>query len=410
MNLTDRIKKNILSAAVLVALLFVFGTAAYANVTARPTAVSFGNQTVGTAGAPVEVILTNTGRERVKIVNASLSTTQFSYSGPSLPITLNRGQRLTAYVTFDPSAAQAYSGTLIFKCGTDSSISVSLSGAGVQTQATPLLPTITTQPASQTVTAGQTAAFSVAVTGTAPFTYQWNNNGAAISGATSSSYTTPATTTSNNGAQFTAVVTNSAGSATSTAATLTVNAATPILNASSTSLSFGSVTVSSSSAQNVTLTNAGNTNVTISSVSVSGAGFNASGISTGLILTPGQTATLSATFTPAATGSVTGSVTVTSNASNSPDTIALSGTGVAQVNHSVSLSWTASTSVVTGYNSYSSTTSGGPYTKLTTTPVAATTYADTAVQAGQTYYYVVTSVNSSGVESGYSNEISAIVP
>src|SRR4029077_610241 len=67
-------------------------------------------------------------------------------------------------------------------------------------------PSITTQPASQTVTAGQTATFSVTATGTAPLSYQWQKNGTAISGATSSSYTTPATTSSDNGAQFTVVV------------------------------------------------------------------------------------------------------------------------------------------------------------------------------------------------------------
>ncbi len=59
----------------------------------------------------------------------------------------------------------------------------------------PVAPSITTQPASQTVTAGQTATFSVTATGTAPLSYQWQKNGAAISGATSSSYTTPAETT-----------------------------------------------------------------------------------------------------------------------------------------------------------------------------------------------------------------------
>src|SRR4029077_12241783 len=79
--------------------------------------------------------------------------------------------------------------------------------------------------ANQTVTAGQTATFSVTATGTAPLTYQWSKNGAAISGATSSSYTSPATASSDNGAQFSVVVSNSAGSATSGAATLTVSAA-----------------------------------------------------------------------------------------------------------------------------------------------------------------------------------------
>ena len=86
-------------------------------------------------------------------------------------------------------------------------------------------PSITTQPSNQTVTAGQTATFTVAATGTSPLTYQWSQNMTAIGGATSSSYTTPAETTANNGAKFTVVVTNSAGSATSNAAILTVNAA-----------------------------------------------------------------------------------------------------------------------------------------------------------------------------------------
>jgi hypothetical protein len=87
-------------------------------------------------------------------------------------------------------------------------------------------PTITTQPANQTVTAGQTATFSVVATGTSPLTYQWQLNGTPISGATSSSYTTPVTTTANSGEQFRVTVTNSVGNVTSNIATLTVNAST----------------------------------------------------------------------------------------------------------------------------------------------------------------------------------------
>src|SRR5207237_885977 len=86
-------------------------------------------------------------------------------------------------------------------------------------------PTITTQPASQMVTAGQTATFTVTATGTAPLSYQWQKNGTAIGAATTASYTTPATTASDSGAQFTVVVSNAVGSVTSNAAALTVNAA-----------------------------------------------------------------------------------------------------------------------------------------------------------------------------------------
>jgi len=85
------------------------------------------------------------------------------------------------------------------------------------------IPSFATQPASQTVTAGQPATFSVTVTGTGPFTYRWQKNNADISGANSSTYTTPATVSGDNGAMFRVIVSNSAGSATSASAILTVN-------------------------------------------------------------------------------------------------------------------------------------------------------------------------------------------
>src|SRR6267143_4323073 len=96
-----------------------------------------------------------------------------------------------------------------------------VSGANTSALVAPML---TLQPANQTVTAGQTATFSVTANGTAPLTYQWKKNGVAMNGAVSSSYTTPATANSDNGAQFIVLVSNSVGSVTSGAATLSVNA------------------------------------------------------------------------------------------------------------------------------------------------------------------------------------------
>ncbi|MBI2512496.1 MAG: immunoglobulin domain-containing protein [Opitutae bacterium] len=85
-------------------------------------------------------------------------------------------------------------------------------------------PSITTQPTSQTVTAGAAASFSVAASGTAPLSYQWQKDGAAISGATSTTYSI-ASAAAGDAGTYSVVVTNSAGSATSNGATLTVNAA-----------------------------------------------------------------------------------------------------------------------------------------------------------------------------------------
>jgi hypothetical protein len=87
-------------------------------------------------------------------------------------------------------------------------------------------PQITMQPASQTVTAGQSATFTVVATGSPTLAYQWQENHANIAGATSATYTTPATATSNSGETFDVIVSNSVGSVTSVSASLTVNAAT----------------------------------------------------------------------------------------------------------------------------------------------------------------------------------------
>jgi immunoglobulin I-set domain protein len=91
---------------------------------------------------------------------------------------------------------------------------------------TPTLASISTQPADQTVTAGQSATFSVMATGTAPLSYQWQKGGSSISGATAASYTTPVTTVADSGSKFDVVITNPAGNVTSNSATLTVNAPT----------------------------------------------------------------------------------------------------------------------------------------------------------------------------------------
>jgi hypothetical protein len=91
-------------------------------------------------------------------------------------------------------------------------------------------PSITTQPANQTVNLGQTATFSVVANGTPPLSYQWQKNQVSIAGATSATYTTPVTTSADNGISFRVVVTNPVTSITSGAAILTVNSA-PMITA-----------------------------------------------------------------------------------------------------------------------------------------------------------------------------------
>jgi hypothetical protein len=80
-------------------------------------------------------------------------------------------------------------------------------------------------------------------------------------------------------------------------------------------------------------------------------------------------------------------------------------------NHDVVLTWTASTSVnAVGYYVYRGSTSGGPYSRLNSSIVTSTTYTDSTAQAGQTYYYVATTVDTNNIESSYSNESQVAVP
>jgi len=187
----------------------------------------------------------------------------------------------------------------------------------------------------------------------------------------------------------------------------------------------------------------GSQSVTISGSNVIGVNFTATGL-------PGTTYSISGTISPNAGGSgatVTlsgaASATTTTNTSGSytftglvngtyavtpsntgytfspgsqsvtisgSNVIGLNFTATAPVAHSVTLNWSGSSSSVVGYNIYRSPVSGGPYTKMNSSVITLLTYTDTTVQAGQVYYYVVTSMNSNNVESSYSNELSATIP
>ena len=123
-------------------------------------------------------------------------------------------------------AATSLTDSAVFTVVVSNSAGTATSSNATLTVADALVaPAITKQPAAQSVTAGQTAKFTVEATGTAPLRYQWKLNDQDISGATDSSYTTSDTNTVGNAAVFTVVVSNGTGTATSDKATLTVTPA-----------------------------------------------------------------------------------------------------------------------------------------------------------------------------------------
>lgn len=179
------------------------------------------------------------------------------------------------------------------------------------------------------------------------------------------------------------------------------------LGSSLSSISFGQVTVGATATQNVTVTNSSTAAITVSQVTVTGAGFSMLPITTPFTLSPSQSVTATFNFSPTSAGPATGSVSVSAN---TPLNIPMSGTGVAALAHSVDLSWTASTSTVSGYRVYRGTVSGGPYTLLTSSLVPSTSFADSSVISGDSYFYVVTAVDANYNESAFSNQASAIIP
>jgi hypothetical protein len=171
------------------------------------------------------------------------------------------------------------------------------------------------------------------------------------------------------------------------------------------SVSFGPVRVGSNASQSVTVTNKGTASVVLSSAAAPN-GVKVAGISFPVTLAPGKDTSFDLVFTPNAAGAVTGNVTLRAGSANVSNGVAITGDGI--VGHTVSLAWTATGGV--GYNVYRSEVSGGPYTKLDAQLLNAASYVDAAVKAGLTYFYVVTSVDSSGVESAASAQASATVP
>ena len=180
------------------------------------------------------------------------------------------------------------------------------------------------------------------------------------------------------------------------------------LSVSPATMAFGTVVLGSSQTQTGSLT-AGSSGITISSASWNGTGFSLSGVTFPLTVPAGQSVPFTVTFAPQIAGSSTGSISFLSDASNSPGTEALSGSGL-QPAHSVALAWNASPSTVVGYNIYRGGQTGGPYTRLNASVQPGLTYSDSGVQAGVTYFYVVTAVDTNSVESLFSNESAAVVP
>ena len=416
-------------------LLSILPSAAHSQqIALAPSALGFGNVPLGSSRTQT-VGITNTGTADLSLSGVTVNGTGYAVSGLSYPYTLPAGQSAQLNVMFTPPAVGTDSGSVVVSASTQTSkrprkwktasstttATVALSGSGISAagQIAPLPASLSF--GSLLPGTSQTLTEVLTNTGTTSVTVSQ----ASLSSAafTASGLSLPASLAAGQSLTFGVVFTpNVSGSITANLSILS-DASNPQLNIAlsgsestpgqltltPTALNFGNVSTGSKASLSGTLSATGSP-VTISSGTTTSAEFLLGGISLPTTLAAGQSIPFTVTFLPQTSGSVSATVSFVSNATNSPATESVSGSGVAPMQHSVDLSWGASSSSnVVGYNVYRAGISGGPYISVASAN-AGTSFVDGSVQAGQTYYYVVTAVDTSGTESSYSNQVQAVIP
>ena len=351
------------------------------TLSASPSSVSFGNQTVGSSSAAQSVTISNTGGAAASISSVTVPSgyAQTNTCGSSLAV----GGSCTVSVTFTPTAAQSYTGNLTVNSNASNNpLNVSLGGAGTSSTTNLALSgtmtassTASGYPASnandgntstywesldgaaypQTLTAnlGQSSALG-SVTLTLPPATAWSTRTETFSVLGSNDDNTWTTLVGSAGYTFNPATGNTVsfnlpantnyqylrlsftGNTGWSAAQVSEFEIFPAssnngggsatLSATPTSVSFGNQTVgASSAAQSVTISNTGGAAASISSITAP-SGFSQTN-TCGTSLAAGGSCTVSVTFTPTAAQSYAGNLAVNSNATNSTLNVALSGTG-----------------------------------------------------------------------------------
>ena len=405
------------------------------GLTATPSSLVYGTLTVGQSAIQTASV-TNSGQSPVVITSVNITNNSFGITDQlTLPLTLPAGNSLNLHIVFLPTAAGNVSAQVLISSGSSTQLSaqgqassssgaevtsIGLTGSGQSSSAFP--PVLTSLSCANTSFTGSGSDnCTVTLNGVAPsggVSVSLSSNDATVTvpssvqvANNSTSATFSATVAAVTTAQTVTLQASTGGVPQSVA--LQLNAAVPVLTVNATSINFGNVDLNTPSTQSVTLSSTGSLAVTVNGASVSGTGFTLTGATFPITLNPGQSTTLSVQFDPTTTGSATGQLTIASNSSTSGSVlIGLSGTGLS-ISHSVTLTWDApanSPDPVASYNVYRANGGSTSYQLISPAGDTQTTYLDSTVQGGQTYDYVVRSVDSSGVESSPSNMTVATVP
>ncbi len=272
-----------------------------------------------------------------------------------------------------PSSAGTY--TVTATSAADSSKSASAAVTVTQ----PIQVSISVSPTTASLQTGAQQQFSAYVSGTSNTAVTWSASGGTVT--TNGLYGAPSAA-----GTYTITAVSAADSTKSASATVNVSAPQPI----SVSISPTTVAMPQKWQQQFAAAVSGSSNTAVTWAVTKGTG----------------TITLSGLFT--APQAIETDIVVATSQADSTKSASASVTVVAP--HLVTLTWSASSSPgVSYYRVYRGTVSGGPYSLLTNA-VSTTSYTDSSVKSGSTYYYVTTAVNSSGVESAYSDTAQAVIP
>lgn len=365
------------------------------------------------------VTVTNTGSVKVTVSSMQIDGQGFTVSGLQPPLNLAVGQSLQFSVNFNPQTQGHVDGNIaLISQVSKLTVNLPVHGSGTASES------LTTNPPNLSfgdvqVNGDQTLPETITNSGTSDLTIsQANISG---TGFTMSGLTPPLTLTSGQSVTFNVTFNPKAGgNANGQIAVVSevpkvmiplagTGTSAGRLKVSPASLNFGTVTVNTKKSLSGTLT-ATVADVMVSSGTLTGPEFAASGLSFPFIVTAGHSRPFTVTFAPQSSGAASATATFVSDAANSPVLENLTGRGGAAPQHRVDLAWDASESEVLGYNVYRGGKSGGPYTRINVDPDPTTTYTDTSVVAGQIYYYVSTAIDKDGVESSFSNQVKATIP
>ena len=321
-----------------------------------PTSVAFGNELTNVASAPIPVTVTNTGGVALPITSIKLSTSgtqpfsQTNTCGASVAV----GANCTINVVFDPASVGAATATLSVNAGGGAGTkTVALSGTGIAPPTYTVSPTsvafgneltnVASAPIPVTVTntggvALPITSIKLSTSGTQPFS-QTNTCGASVAVGANCTINVVFDPASVGAATATLSVNAGGGAGTKTVALSGTGIAQPTYTVSPTSLAFGNeLTNVASAPMSVTVTNTGGVALPITSIKLSTGGTQPFSESTtcGASLAVGANCTISVVFDPASVGAATATLSVNAGSGAGTQTVALSGTGIAQTTYTVS--------------------------------------------------------------------------